>query len=170
MEAKCGFCNLFGDKLHCGNCRLFKQAEAAFTPKEIKCSLPKLIEICESGNVEEHFEVGDYKHIKLPYGGKIKLRTAQRGRRLGNDGSCGGYYRRYQHVRRLWFGNRNNFRLCLDGDHLQCHGALTCICILAENNHRRHYGSGCGNGYLQAEENCRQIGRRPVKWQKQCSK
>ena len=73
MEAKCGFCNLFGDKLHCGNCRLFKQAEAAFTPKEIKCSLPKLIEICESGNVEEHVEVGDYKHIKLPYGGKIKL-------------------------------------------------------------------------------------------------
>ncbi len=73
MEAKCGFCNLFGDKLHCGNCRLFNQAQAAFTPREIKCSVQELIKTCESDNVEEHFSVGDYKHIKLPYGGKIKL-------------------------------------------------------------------------------------------------
>lgn len=67
MEAKCGFCNLFGDKLHCGNCRLFNQAQAAFTPREIKCSVQELIKTCESDNVEEHFSVGDYKHIKLPY-------------------------------------------------------------------------------------------------------
>lgn len=73
MEAKCGFCNFFGEKQHCHNCKVFNET-VIHVPKEITCSLSELVEYINSNeNISERLGVGDYKSIELYTGEKVKI-------------------------------------------------------------------------------------------------
>lgn len=73
MEAKCSFCEIFGEKPHCHNCKVFKKART-HVPQEIDCSLEELVEYINThDDVTERFGVGDYKTIELYTGEKVKM-------------------------------------------------------------------------------------------------
>ena len=73
MEAKCSFCDLFGEKPHCHNCKIFKKTKT-HVPQEIDCSLEELVEYINTHeDVTERFGVGDYKTIELYTGEKVKM-------------------------------------------------------------------------------------------------
>lgn len=73
MEAKCSFCEMFGEKPHCHNCKVFKKART-HVPQEIDCSLEELVEYINThDDVTERFGVGDYKIIELYTGEKVKI-------------------------------------------------------------------------------------------------
>ena len=46
MEAKCNLCEVFGEKIHCHNCKIFNNARE-HAPQEITCSLEEFV---RSGN------------------------------------------------------------------------------------------------------------------------
>lgn len=73
MEPKCNYCDFFGEKYHCHNCKIFNKART-HTPQEIDCSLEELVEYINSNEViMERFGVGDYKTIELYTGEQIKI-------------------------------------------------------------------------------------------------
>lgn len=73
MEAKCSFCELFGEKPHCHNCKIFKKTKT-HVPQEIDCSLEELVEYINThDDVTERFGVGDYKTIELYTGETVKI-------------------------------------------------------------------------------------------------
>ena len=73
MEAKCSLCDLFGEKPHCHNCKIFKKTKT-HVPQEIDCSLEELVEYINTHeDVTEKFGVGDYKTIELYTGEKVKM-------------------------------------------------------------------------------------------------
>lgn len=73
MEAKCSFCEFFGEKQHCHNCKVFNKTRT-HVPQKIICSLNELVEyINSSENISERFGVGDYKLIELYTGEKVKM-------------------------------------------------------------------------------------------------
>lgn len=73
MEAKCSFCELFGEKPHCHNCKIFNKTRT-HVPQEIDCSLEELAEYINTHeDITERFGVGDYKIIELYTGEKVKM-------------------------------------------------------------------------------------------------
>lgn len=73
MEAKCSFCEMFGERPHCHNCKVFKKTRV-HAPQEINCSLEELVEYINShDDITERFGVGDYKTIELHTGEKVKM-------------------------------------------------------------------------------------------------
>lgn len=73
MEAKCSFCEIFGEKPHCHNCKVFKKTRT-HVPQEIDCSLEELVDyINNSDDITERFGIGDYKIIELYTGEKVKM-------------------------------------------------------------------------------------------------
>lgn len=73
MEAKCSFCEIFGEKPHCHNCKIFKKTRT-HVPQEIDCSVEELVEYINShDDITERFGVGDYKIIELYTGEKVKM-------------------------------------------------------------------------------------------------
>lgn len=76
MEAKCNYCDFFGEKYHCNNCKIFNGARNR-TPQEITCSLMEFVEYIEKTNniedIEEKFGIGDYIYIKAYTGEKFKV-------------------------------------------------------------------------------------------------
>ena len=73
MEAKCSFCELFGEKPHCHNCKIFKKTKT-HAPQEIDCSLEEVVEYINThDDVTERFGVGDYKTIELYTGETVKI-------------------------------------------------------------------------------------------------
>ena len=73
MEAKCSFCEIFGEKPHCHNCKVFNKTRT-HVPQEIDCSLEELVEYINThDDVTERFGVGDYKTIELYTGERVKI-------------------------------------------------------------------------------------------------
>ena len=73
MEAICSFCELFGEKPHCHNCKIFKKTKT-HAPQEIDCSLEEVVEYINThDDVTERFGVGDYKTIELYTGETVKI-------------------------------------------------------------------------------------------------
>lgn len=73
MEPKCNYCDFFGEKYHCHNCKIINTSRQ-HEPKKIDCSLEELVEyINTSDNITERFNVGDYKNIDLYTGETIKI-------------------------------------------------------------------------------------------------
>lgn len=76
MEAKCNYCDFFGEKYHCNNCKIFNGARNR-TPQEITCSLTEFVEYIEKTNniedIEEKFGIGDYIYIEAYTGEKFKV-------------------------------------------------------------------------------------------------
>lgn len=75
MEAKCNYCDFFGEKYHCNNCKIINGARK-YEPQEITCSLAELIEYIERNDlvsIEEKFKVGDFIYIEAYNGEKHKV-------------------------------------------------------------------------------------------------
>lgn len=73
MDAKCSFCEFFGEKQHCHNCKIFNKTRT-HAPQEIDFSLEELIEYINTHeDITEKFGVGDYKVIELYTGEKVKI-------------------------------------------------------------------------------------------------
>ena len=73
MEAKCSFCEFFGEKQHCHNCKIFNKTRT-HVPQEIDFSLEELVEYINTHeDITEKFGVGDYKIIELYTGEKVKI-------------------------------------------------------------------------------------------------
>lgn len=73
MEPKCNYCDFFGEKYHCHNCKVFNGARE-HVPQEITCSLEEFIQTIETeNNVDEIYEVGDYMYIEAYTGEKLKI-------------------------------------------------------------------------------------------------
>ena len=71
MESRCDYCDFFGEKRHCNNCKIAGTARE-HTPQELKCSLAELISmINDNDNVEDILGVGDYIRIKLLSGEEV---------------------------------------------------------------------------------------------------
>lgn len=89
MEAKCSFCELFGEKTHCHNCKVFNNSRE-HTPQEITCSLEEFIEYIENtDDVSERYGVGDYKTIELYTGEEVKMIVLDLGRdQLASGGTA----------------------------------------------------------------------------------
>lgn len=75
MEPKCNYCDFFGEKYHCNNCKIFNQANS-HTPQEITCSLKELIGFIENTEsveeIEEKYGIGDYIFIETISKEKLK--------------------------------------------------------------------------------------------------
>ncbi len=75
MEPKCNYCDFFGEKYHCGNCKIFK-GEKKSTPREITCSLEEFVESVEKTDnledLEEMFGIGDYIYLDTYTGERLK--------------------------------------------------------------------------------------------------
>ncbi len=72
MEAKCDFCEFFGEKKHCHNCKVFNGSRL-YVPVEIQDSLEVLMDNIVNKNPKEFYNVGDYKNIELYTGEKVKF-------------------------------------------------------------------------------------------------
>ena len=71
MESRCDYCDFFGEKRHCNNCKIAGTARE-HTPQELKCSLAELISmINDNDNIEDTLGVGDYIRIKLLSGEEV---------------------------------------------------------------------------------------------------
>lgn len=80
MEAKCSFCELFGEKTHCHNCKILNNS-IEHAPQEITCSLEEFIEYIENtDDISECYGVGDYKTIELYTGEEVKMIILDLGR------------------------------------------------------------------------------------------
>ena len=74
MQPKCDYCDFFGEKYHCNNCKLFNRTRTTRLPQEIDCTLEELVEyINGTEDVTERFMVGDYKTIELYTGEEVKM-------------------------------------------------------------------------------------------------
>lgn len=73
MEPKCNYCDFFGEKYHCNNCKIFNGARS-HAPQEITCSLAEFVEYIETtdnvNDIEEKFGIGDYIYVEA-YTGEI---------------------------------------------------------------------------------------------------
>lgn len=89
MEAKCNLCEIFGEKIHCHNCKIFNNARE-HAPQEITCSLEEFVEYIEnSDDVSERYGVGDYKTITLYTGEEVKMVILDLGRdQLSSGGTA----------------------------------------------------------------------------------
>ena len=73
MEPKCNYCDFFGEKYHCHNCKVFNGARE-HVPQEITCSLEEFVQTIENeDNLDEIYEVGDYIYIEAYTGEKFKV-------------------------------------------------------------------------------------------------
>ncbi len=73
MEPKCNYCDFFGEKYHCHNCKIFNKSRT-HTPQEIDCSLEELVEyISNNEDISERFGIGDYKDIELYTGEVVRI-------------------------------------------------------------------------------------------------
>ena len=73
MEPKCSYCDFFGDKPHCHNCKVFKGTQE-HTPQKINCTDKEFIEYINSTpDITERFGVGDYKIIDTYTGERLKI-------------------------------------------------------------------------------------------------
>lgn len=73
MEPKCNYCDFFGEKYHCHNCKVFNGARE-HVPQEITCSLEKFVQMIENeDNLDEIYEVGDYINIETYTGERLKI-------------------------------------------------------------------------------------------------
>ena len=74
MQPKCDYCDFFGEKYHCNNCKLFNRTRTTRLPQEMDCTLEELVEyINGTEDVTERFMVGDYKTIELYTGEEVKM-------------------------------------------------------------------------------------------------
>jgi hypothetical protein len=75
MEPRCNYCDFFGEKYHCNNCKIFNGARR-HVPREITCSLDELVDYVENTenieDIEERFGLGDYIYIETYTGEKLK--------------------------------------------------------------------------------------------------
>lgn len=73
MEPKCNYCDFFGEKYHCHNCRIFNGARE-HVPQEITCSIEEFVQTIENEeHLDEIYEVGDYIYIEAYTGEKLKV-------------------------------------------------------------------------------------------------
>lgn len=73
MEPKCNYCDFFGEKYHCHNCRIFNGARE-HVPQEIACSIEEFIQTIENEeHLDEVYEVGDYIYVEAYTGEKLKV-------------------------------------------------------------------------------------------------
>ncbi|MGN0819877.1 MAG: DUF6273 domain-containing protein [Christensenellaceae bacterium] len=72
MEAKCSYCEFFGDKPHCHNCKIFNGSRT-YVQTEIKLTLDEIIDHINNNENVEAFNIGDYKNITLYTGETAKL-------------------------------------------------------------------------------------------------
>lgn len=73
MELKCNYCDFFGEKYHCHNCRIFNGARE-HVPQEITCSIEEFVQTIENEErLDEVYEVGDYIYIETYTGEKLKV-------------------------------------------------------------------------------------------------
>lgn len=73
MEPKCNYCDFFGEKYHCHNCKVFNGARE-HVPQEITCSLEEFVQTIENeDNLDEIYEVGDYINIETYTGERLKI-------------------------------------------------------------------------------------------------
>lgn len=64
MEARCSFCEFYGIKPHCNNCKMYpKGDDNTREPHEIQESLEEVIKNIESGKADELYVVGDWMMI-----------------------------------------------------------------------------------------------------------
>lgn len=89
MEAKCNLCEVFGEKTHCHNCKIFNNARE-HAPQEITCSLEEFVEYIENtDDVSGRYGVGDYKTITLYTGEEVKMVILDLGRdQLASGGAA----------------------------------------------------------------------------------
>lgn len=74
MQPKCNYCDFFGEKYHCNNCKLFNKTRTTRLPQEMDCTLEELVAyINGTEDVTERFMVGDYKTIELYTGEQAKM-------------------------------------------------------------------------------------------------
>lgn len=74
MQPKCDYCDFFGEKYHCNNCKLFNKTRTTRLPQEIDCTLEELVAyINGTEDITERFMVGDYKTIELYTGEEVKM-------------------------------------------------------------------------------------------------
>ena len=72
MEAKCSYCEFFGDKPHCHNCKIFNGSRT-YVPTEINLTLEEIVNHINNNENVEAFNIGDYKNITLYTGETAKL-------------------------------------------------------------------------------------------------
>lgn len=73
MEPKCNYCDFFGEKYHCHNCKVFNGARE-HVPQEITCSLEEFVQTIENeDNLDEIYEVGDYIYIETYTSERLKI-------------------------------------------------------------------------------------------------
>ena len=71
-NAKCNYCDFFGNKPHCHNCKIFNNSRT-YVPSEISLTLEEIIDHINNNETVEAFNIGDYKYITLYTGEIVKL-------------------------------------------------------------------------------------------------
>ena len=74
-QPKCSYCEIFGDKPHCHNCKIFNKAVTNRDPHEIPYSLEEMIAYINNpeSDFDGDFRVGDYKLVSLSTGEQVRL-------------------------------------------------------------------------------------------------
>lgn len=73
MKPKCNYCDFFGEKYHCHNCKVFNGSRE-HVPQEITCSLEEFVQTIENeDNLDEIYEVGDYIYVETYTGERLKI-------------------------------------------------------------------------------------------------
>ena len=74
-EIKCSYCETFGEKPHCYNCKIFNTEVTNRGPREIPYSLEELIEYINNPENPLYDEIreGDFMFVELLSGEKIKI-------------------------------------------------------------------------------------------------
>lgn len=74
-QPKCSYCETFGEKPHCHNCKIFNKAVTNRDPHEIPYSLEEMIAYINNPESDfgGDFRVGDYKFIELTTGEQVRL-------------------------------------------------------------------------------------------------
>ena len=74
-QPKCSYCEIFGEKPHCHNCKIFNKAVTNRDPHEIPYSLEEMIAYINNpeSNFDGDFRVGDYKLVELTTGEQVRL-------------------------------------------------------------------------------------------------
>lgn len=70
MEAKCNYCDFFGEKPHCHNCKLINNFQK--TPSQIEMTLEEFIAKVDAKDLDS-FAIGDFMSINLITGEKIRF-------------------------------------------------------------------------------------------------
>ena len=73
-QPKCSYCEIFGEKPHCHNCKI-NNKRIIREPQEIPFSLEELIQYINSSEciLSEQLQIGDFKYIKLASGEELKI-------------------------------------------------------------------------------------------------